>query len=58
MLTGRMRRRLRRVLLSSFNKIDRIHYSMLDVQCSMFDVHQFLFRFDRPFFLAGGGADT
>jgi hypothetical protein len=22
-----------------FFKIDRIHYSMLDVQCSMFDVH-------------------
>jgi hypothetical protein len=51
------RRRLRRVLLSCFNKIDRIHYSMLDVQCSMFDVHQFLFRFDRPFLLAGGGAE-
>jgi hypothetical protein len=30
------RRRLRRVLLSSFNKIDRIHYSMLGVQCSTF----------------------
>jgi hypothetical protein len=26
-------------MLSSLNKIDRIHYSMLDVQCSMFDVH-------------------
>ena len=26
-------------LLSLFFKIDRIHYSMLDVQCSMFDVH-------------------
>ena len=24
---------------SFFYKIDRIHYSMLDVQCSMFDVH-------------------
>ena len=23
-------------------KIDRIHYSMLDVRCSMFDVHPFL----------------
>ena len=22
-----------------FYKIDRIHYSMFDVQCSMFDVH-------------------
>jgi hypothetical protein len=49
------RRRLLRVLLSSFNKIDRIHYSMLDVQCSMFDVHQFLFRFDRPFFWPAAG---
>jgi len=26
-------------LLSLFNKIDRIHYSMFDVGCSMFDVH-------------------
>jgi dihydroxyacetone kinase len=34
------------VLLSSFNKIDRINYSMLDVQCSMFDVHQYLFRLE------------
>ncbi len=24
-----------------FFKIDKIHYSMLDVQCSMFDVHFF-----------------
>ena len=24
----------------------------------MFDVHPFLFRFDRPFFGASGGADT
>jgi len=23
----------------------------------MFDVHQFLFRFDRPFSLPGGGAE-
>jgi hypothetical protein len=44
------RRRLRRVLLSSFNKIDRIHYSMLDVQCSMFDVHQFLSRLNWRLF--------
>jgi len=49
------RRRFRRVLLSSFNKIDRIHYSILDVQCSMFDVHQFLFRLDRPFFWPAAG---
>jgi len=33
-----------------FFLIDRIPYSTLDVQCSMFDVHQFLFRSDRPFF--------
>jgi hypothetical protein len=26
-------------LLNLFYKIDPIHYSMLDVQCSMFDVH-------------------
>jgi hypothetical protein len=26
-------------LCTAFFKIDRIHYSMLDVQCSMFDVH-------------------
>ena len=25
--------------LGLFYKIDRIHYSMFDVQCSMFDVH-------------------
>jgi hypothetical protein len=42
-------------LLSLFYKIDRIHYSMLDVQCSMFDVHQFLFRLDRPFFWPAAG---
>ncbi len=47
---------MHRVLLSSFNKIDRIHYSMLDVQCSMFDVRKFLFRSDWPFFLVRGGA--
>jgi hypothetical protein len=27
-------------------KIDRIHYSMFDVERSVFDVHQFLSRFD------------
>jgi hypothetical protein len=27
-------------------KKDRIHYSMFDVERSVFDVHQFLFRFD------------
>jgi hypothetical protein len=43
------RRRLRRVLLGLF-LIDRIHYSMLDVQCSMFDVHQFLPQSDWPLF--------
>jgi hypothetical protein len=52
------RRRLRRVLLSSFNKIDRIHYSMLDVQCSMFDVHQLLFRFDWPLFRPAAALNT
>ena len=31
-------------------KIDRIHYSTLDVGRSMLDVHQFLFRSDGPFF--------
>ena len=31
---------------SLYYKLDRIHYSMLDVQCSMFDVHQFLFQID------------
>jgi len=41
--------------LSPFYKIDRIHYSMLTVRLwrvgrSMFDVHQFLFRFDWLFF--------
>jgi len=40
-----------------FFKMDRIHYSMFDVGRSMFDVHQFLSRFNRPFFLAGGGAE-
>jgi hypothetical protein len=35
---------------------------MLDVRCLQsafggFDVHQFLFRFDRLSFLAGGGAE-
>ena len=35
---------------SVFFKIDRIHYSMFDVGRSMFDVHQFLFRLDWPFF--------
>jgi hypothetical protein len=35
-------------------KIDRIHYSMFDVERSMFDVHQFLFRFDWT--LAASGA--
>ncbi len=43
-------------LRSVFFKIDRIH--SFDVRCWMFDVHQFLFRLDRPFFLAGGGAGT
>jgi hypothetical protein len=53
-------------LLSLFFKIDRIHYSMLDVQCSMFDVlflvnplyetfKKFLFRFDRLFFWPAAG---
>jgi hypothetical protein len=28
----------------------RTHYSMFDVGRSMFDVHQFLSRFDWPFF--------
>jgi hypothetical protein len=28
----------------------RTHYSMFDVGRSMFDVHQFLFRLDWPFF--------
>jgi hypothetical protein len=37
------------------DKIERIPYSMLDVQCSMFDVHQFLFRFDRPVFWPAAG---
>ena len=29
---------------------------MLDVQCSMFDVHSFIYRFDWPFLVACGGA--
>jgi hypothetical protein len=33
----------------------RIHYSMFDVERSVFDVHQFLFRFDWKL-AAGGGA--
>jgi len=33
-------------------------HSTFDVGRSMFDVHQFFFRLDRPFFLAGGWADT
>ena len=33
---------------SAFFKIDRIHYSMFDVGRSMFDVHQFLSRFNWP----------
>ena len=32
----------------SLFKIDRIHYSTFDVECSMFD--QFLIGFDLPFF--------
>ncbi len=40
-------------LRSIFFKIDRIHYSMLDVQCSMFDVNQFLSRFDWEFAASG-----
>jgi hypothetical protein len=31
-------------------KHDRIHYSTLDVGCSMLEVLQFLFRSDWPFF--------
>jgi hypothetical protein len=44
---------LRRVLLSSFNKIDRIHYSMLDVQCSMFI--SFFFDLTGRFFWPAAG---
>ncbi|CAB1082682.1 hypothetical protein D1AOALGA4SA_10279 [Olavius algarvensis Delta 1 endosymbiont] len=36
-------------LILSKNKIDKIHYSKFDVGRSMFDVHSFLFRFDRQF---------
>ena len=31
---------------------------MLEVQCSMFDVYQFLFRLDRPFFWPAAGLNT
>ena len=41
----------------SFLKQTEYIYSTFDVGRSMFDVHQFLFRLDRPFF-AGGWADT
>jgi hypothetical protein len=32
----------------------RIHYSMFDVERSMFDVHQFLFRFAWTLAASGG----
>ena len=43
-----------RVAKSFFNQIGYIH-STFDVGRSMFDVHQFLFRFDRPFFWPAAG---
>jgi hypothetical protein len=42
----------------SFLKQTKYIHSTFDVGRSMFGVHQFLFRLDRPFFLAGGWADT
>jgi hypothetical protein len=41
----------------SFLKQTEYIHSTFDVGRSMFDVHQFLFRLDRPFFLAGGWAE-
>jgi hypothetical protein len=38
--------------LSLFKQTEYIH-STFDVGRSMFDVHQFLFRSDRPFFTGG-----
>ncbi len=40
--------------LDLFN-YDRIHHSRLDVGRSLLDVHQFLFRFDRPFVWPAAG---
>jgi hypothetical protein len=34
-------------------KIDRIHYSMFDAERWVFDVHQFLFRFDWTLVASG-----
>ena len=41
-------------LRSVYLKIGRIHYSMLDVQCSMFDVHLFLNWSDWTLAARGG----
>jgi len=42
----------------SFLKQTEYIYSMFDVGRSMFDVHQFLFRFDRPFFWSAAGLNS
>jgi hypothetical protein len=38
------------ICLSKKDKAQRHPYWTFDVGRSMFDVHKFLFRFDRPFF--------
>ncbi len=47
----RMMDSLREIILKQTEYI----YSTFDVKRSMFDVHQFLFRFDRPFFWPAAG---
>jgi len=42
--------RMMESLREIFFKTDGTHYSMFDVGRSVFDVHQFLFRSDWPFF--------
>jgi hypothetical protein len=42
----------------SYLKQTEYIYSMLDVGRSIFDVHQFLFRFDRPFIWSAAGLNS
>jgi hypothetical protein len=44
------------IRLFKTDKAQRHQYSMFDVGRSVFDVHQFLYRSDWPFFLARGTA--